>query len=106
MSVSKLRFLCNFPNYLFIAEKIHAFSYKITCGTKSKLIINQFTNMSKKVSRSLATRCPILASNKELSALSPSEVGTLSGQISVYIHIKIHTLLYDILGAQYAKIRK
>lgn len=44
--------------------------------------------MSKRVSRSLATPCPILASNKELRALSPSEGGMSSGQISVYAHAK------------------
>lgn len=52
-------------------------------GTKSKLIINQFTNISKKVSSTLANPSPILASKKELKAVSNSEGGMLSGQISV-----------------------
>lgn len=48
----------------------------------------QFTRMSKRVSRSLATRWPILASKRVLRALSPSEGGMSSGQISVYTHVK------------------
>lgn len=52
-------------------------------------IMIQFTRISKRVSRTLATRWPILASNRLLRALSPSEGGMSSGQISVHTHVKV-----------------
>lgn len=57
-------------------------------GARLNCIITQFTKISNRVSRNLATRCPILASSMELRALSPSEGGMSSGQISAYTHIK------------------
>lgn len=47
----------------------------------------QFTKKSKTASRNLATRCPVLASNKEFRALRPSERGMLSGHISACTHV-------------------
>lgn len=78
----------NFITFSYAFQKEPFFLTQNDLWHRLEHILNQFTNMSKRVSRSLATRCPILASSKELRALSPSEDEMLSGHISVYMHIK------------------